>query len=137
MPVVERGFGMDRTLYKLPVLILDDYSDLTPEILRQAYVEALYRADDWEYERMTHQYWEHLLFSVSQTLDVNIMLDKHPMTAEDANFTRPLIPFDCAAMGGCGAGTKRTPKQSCAIDTSVMNSRYRWDWDHSINDKKN
>ena len=45
MPVAERGMGMDRTLYKLPVLLLDDFADLTESLLRTAYVEALYRAD--------------------------------------------------------------------------------------------
>jgi len=37
---------MDRTLYRLPALLLDDYADLTPLVLKQAYVEALCRADD-------------------------------------------------------------------------------------------
>ena len=27
------------------------------------------------------------------------MLKKHPMRAEDSKFTRPLIPFDCDAIG--------------------------------------
>ena len=46
MPVLERGVGLDRTLYRLPALLLDDFADLTEDLLRQAYVEALYRADD-------------------------------------------------------------------------------------------
>jgi hypothetical protein len=35
--------------------------------------------------------------------------------AVDLGFTRPLIPFDCEEMGGCGPGTLRVPKKSCAI----------------------
>jgi hypothetical protein len=46
MPVLERGIGFDRTLYRLPALLVDDFADLTPELVRQAYVEALYRVDD-------------------------------------------------------------------------------------------
>ena len=46
MPVLERGVGLDRTLYRLPVLLVDDFADLTPDLLRQAYVEAIYRADE-------------------------------------------------------------------------------------------
>lgn len=46
MPVLERGIGLDRTLYRLPALLVDDFADLTEDLVRQAYVEALYRADD-------------------------------------------------------------------------------------------
>lgn len=130
MPVLERGMGMDRTFYKLPILLVDDYSEITEAMIRQAYVEALYRVDSWEYERMTKQYWEHLFYEVADSGSIEPMLRKHPMSAEDSNFTRPLVPFDCEAMqGGCGPGTKRTPKQSsCAIDPSVLKVNYRWKW---------
>jgi hypothetical protein len=56
------------------------------------------------------------------------MLRLHPMEAEDASFTRPLIPFDCEAMGGCGSGTKRVPKKSCSIDPKVDMKTYDWEW---------
>ena len=46
MPVLEKGTGLDRTLYRLPALLVDDFADLTPHIVRQAYLEALYRVDD-------------------------------------------------------------------------------------------
>ena len=46
MPVLERGVGLDRTLYRLPALLVDDFVALTEDLVRQAYVEALYRADD-------------------------------------------------------------------------------------------
>ena len=35
MPVMERGIGLDRTYHNLPVLFVDDYSHITPELLRQ------------------------------------------------------------------------------------------------------
>jgi hypothetical protein len=52
------------------------------------------------------------------------------MEAEDASFTRPLIPFDCEAMGGCGSGTKRVPnpKKSCAVDYKEDIKKYDWNW---------
>lgn len=87
MPVVERGMGMDRTLYRLPVLLLDDYDELTPALVRQAYVEALYRADEWEYERMTRRWWERLIFDISYSGSIEPLLHFHPMKAEDAGFT--------------------------------------------------
>ena len=46
MPILEKGIGLDRTLYKLPALLVEDFADLTPMLVRQAYVEALYRADE-------------------------------------------------------------------------------------------
>eukprot|EP01035_Chromulina_nebulosa_P022400 gene22400-29004_t len=57
MPVIERGVGLDRTVYKLPVLLVDDFYDINPEMLRQAYVEALYWSEEWEYERMLVKHW--------------------------------------------------------------------------------
>ena len=127
---------MERTLYKLPVLFVDDFADLTPFKIKQAYVEALYHADLWDYKRMTKQYWQSLIYEVSETTNIKSLLLKHPMNAEDSNFTRPLVPFDCESMGGCGLETKRTPKKSCAIDPTVLSSSYKWHWDHSINDPK-
>ena len=58
VPVIEKGVGLDRTVYKLPVLIVEDYYKLTPALLQQAYTEALYRGikGEWEYQRMTLGY---------------------------------------------------------------------------------
>ena len=128
MAVLERATGLDRTLYRLPALLLEDFAAITPAIIRQAYVEALYRADEWDYTRLTEAYWETLLFETSRTGTLDYVLERHPMSAEDATFTRPMIPFDCDAMGGCGPGTKRVPKQSCAIDPGTDYSKYDWFW---------
>lgn len=130
MPVVERGMGMDRTFYRLPVLMLDDYADLTPELLRTAYVEALYLADQWEYERMTKRWWERLIFEVSFSSSTEPLLHYHPMRAQDTDFTRPLVPFDCVKMGGCGKGTRRVPRKSCGIDISLVSDKYNFRWKH-------
>ena len=66
MPVMERGTGLDRSLYKLPVLLVDDFADVTPELVRQAYVEALYRVDEWQYGRITEKHWIGILKEVGQ-----------------------------------------------------------------------
>eukprot|EP00595_Chromulina_sp_UTEXLB2642_P002092 CAMPEP_0196765190 /NCGR_PEP_ID=MMETSP1095-20130614/7773_1 /TAXON_ID=96789 ORGANISM="Chromulina nebulosa, Strain UTEXLB2642" /NCGR_SAMPLE_ID=MMETSP1095 /ASSEMBLY_ACC=CAM_ASM_000446 /LENGTH=124 /DNA_ID=CAMNT_0042122795 /DNA_START=9 /DNA_END=380 /DNA_ORIENTATION=+ len=124
MPVIERGVGLDRTVYKLPVLLVDDFIDINPFMLRQAYVEALYWADEWEYERLLVKHWEYMLFEASETASDEVLQRLHPMSAVDTNFTRPLVPFDCESMGGCGPGTKRVPKKSCAIDPSVLSFSY-------------
>ena len=119
MAVLERGVGLDKTVHRLPALLVDDFSEVTPELLRTAYVEALYRADDFEFERLTQSYWHKLLRKVSREKSLQPFLDKFPAHADvDPSFTRPLIPYDyqgtCGLDGSlCGKGTKRTPRSSC------------------------
>jgi hypothetical protein len=122
MAIVERGMGLDRTYYRLPVLLLDDYYDISTTIVKQAYVEALYRAGDWEYDRLTISYWTKLITEVSYSGKIDYAMERHPMSAIDEGFTRPLVPFSCDR--GCGVGTKRTPKKSCGIDESLLNEKY-------------
>ena len=148
MPVMEKGLGLDRTVYKLPVLLVEDFADVTENILRQAYVEAMYIALDpcyadkelygtpqcmtFELERITRPYWEELLWEASLTGSMASMLRKHPMNATDEGFTRPLVPFTCGSPGderggsGCGPGTKRTPKKSCGIDLNMDFKSYNY-----------
>jgi hypothetical protein len=71
---------------------------------------------------MTHMWFERLLYEVSEAESIDPLLRLHPMAAVDLNFTRPLVPFNCELMGGCGAGTKRTPKKSCAIEMTQSNN---------------
>jgi len=127
---------MDRTFYRLPVLMLDDYADLTEPMLRTAYVEALYRADDWEFARMTQAWYERLIYQVAARGDIEPLMRLHPMLSEDRKFTRPLVPFTCSGrqQQQCGAGTKRVPKRSCAIDPEIVKPGYRWDWVHRAPD---
>eukprot|EP00607_Mallomonas_marina_P007416 CAMPEP_0182416270 /NCGR_PEP_ID=MMETSP1167-20130531/528_1 /TAXON_ID=2988 /ORGANISM="Mallomonas Sp, Strain CCMP3275" /LENGTH=518 /DNA_ID=CAMNT_0024588887 /DNA_START=129 /DNA_END=1685 /DNA_ORIENTATION=- len=124
VPVIERGVGLDRTLWKLPALLVDDFADLTPELIRGAYVEALYRADEWEYERITQRWWERLLFRVSEAGNTEELLKLHPMKAVDESFIRPLWPFDCSK--GCGPGMKRIPKEMCLMNSSTNLATYKW-----------
>lgn len=65
---MEKRTGLDRSLYKLPALLLDDFADLTPELLRQAYVEAIYRADQWDFTRLTERHWQRLVYMVTSTI---------------------------------------------------------------------
>ena len=59
MPVLERSIGLDRSWHKLPVLQLDDFYEVTPAVVRQAYVEALYHAHfhRWDYRRLTQAWY--------------------------------------------------------------------------------
>ena len=111
--VIERAVGFDRTLWRLPALLVDDFYDITPELLRAAYVEALYRADEFEFERLTQRFWFTVIANVSATMSVVPLLEKFPMKAEEPNFARPREPYSCGITNTCGKGTKRIPKQSC------------------------
>jgi hypothetical protein len=113
IPVVERGFGFERTLWKLPALFVDDYADLTADMIRLAYVEAIYRADEWEYNRLTRKYWQDLVYQTSITENLDYVMERHPMRAVDEDFMRPYTYFNCKRMGGCGPDTKRTPYNNC------------------------
>lgn len=43
-------FSVTLQLLRLPTLLVDDFDEVAPELLRVTYVEALYRADDFEFE---------------------------------------------------------------------------------------
>ncbi len=60
---------------------MDDYADLTADMIREAYVEAIYRADEWEYERLTMKFWRDTVFEVAKTENTSIVLERHPMKA--------------------------------------------------------
>jgi hypothetical protein len=134
MPIMERGVGFDRTMHRLPALLVDDFSELSLHTIQQAYVEALYwaLADAWEYQRVTPQWWNGLIHEASAAGNAKVLEQHHPYSAVDTGFTRPLIPFDCAKMGGCGPRTKRVPKKSCAIDFDTNWVEYTkanmWTW---------
>lgn len=100
-------------MWRLPALLLDDFNDVTPELLRSAYVESIYRADEFEFERLTQNYWYSVITNVSASISIKPLLDAFPMRAEDADFTRPRVPYDCGRTNTCGPGTKRTPRESC------------------------
>ena len=102
---------------------MDDFDEVTPELLRSAYVEALYRAEEFEFERLTQSFWWSFIMRVSETKSADAVLDTFPLESEDPTFTRPLVPFQCTVDGKdekglrtrpvCGPGTKRTPLKSC------------------------
>eukprot|EP00975_Prorocentrum_lima_P071724 12939287-Prorocentrum_lima.AAC.1 len=111
--VLEKGVGFDRTMWRLPALLVEDFYEITPELLRTAYLEALYRAKEFEFKRLTMSYWFSVLANVSASMSTQPFLDAFPLEAEDQNFARPRIPYECGRTNSCGRGTKRTPRMSC------------------------
>ena len=107
------SFLLSSQLYKLPVLFVDDFADVNSALLKSAYVEALYRAEEFEFERLTQSFWYDLIGLTASTGSNARMLEKFPMTAEDPTFTRPAVVYECGKTNSCGPGTKRIPKRSC------------------------
>lgn len=110
IPIFERGVGYERTFWKLPVLLVDDYSEVNEDLLRQAYVEAMYRASEFEYFRLRQSFWTDIIgFTASSVYNKkgDFLSKVFPMKAEKENFVRPFHPCDNCIPG------KITPKTYC------------------------
>ncbi len=93
-------------------MLVDDFDLVTPALLRQAYLEALYYADEFEFERLKQSYWFTFITNVSISANPATILEKFPAEAEDPNWARPFKVFSCGP-GGCRKGTKKGPVNSC------------------------
>ena len=100
-------------MWRLPALVVDDFDAVTPELLHSAYVEALYRAEEFEFQRLKQSWWWEFISEVSSTKSSQPLYDRFPPEAQDSTFTRPLVDFSCWDTNSCGRGTKRIPKKSC------------------------
>lgn len=98
-------------VWRLPVLLVNDFAEVTPLLLRQAYIEAVYRADEFQFQRLTQSYWYSFIMRVAKQQRVETILESFP-AVEDPTFTRPAVPYSCDA-GRCGTGTKHPPAISC------------------------
>jgi hypothetical protein len=102
--------------WRLPVLLVDDFYDVTEELLRSAYVQAIYDIDQFEFERLQQSFWYGVIYNVSSARHAGPMLDKFPMAAETPGFVRPFQPFHCGDRNErCGHSQPpiQTPKMSC------------------------
>ena len=95
------------------MLLVDDFAEINEQLLRTAYLEALYHYKEFEFERLKQSFWFSVIMNASVTKSSQILLDKFPMEAEDRTFRRPFIRYECAKTNTCGAGTFRIPKESC------------------------
>ena len=75
------------------MLLVDDFYDISSNMLHTAYIEAIYHADDFLYEKLTQQFWFDVLKKLSTVgLHASDLLTKYfPMKAEDHTFARPAI----------------------------------------------
>ena len=84
-------------------------------LLLAAAYKALYRADDFEFNRLKQSFWWDVIYNVSKSMSIEPLLHFFPMEAEDIGFTRAKEPYECGKFNPhrCGPGTKRIPKTSC------------------------
>ena len=61
IPIVESNAGLDRTYASLPVLVISNYSVLTPQLLHKAYPCFLAHAHEFKYKHLTRIYWQYLI----------------------------------------------------------------------------
>jgi hypothetical protein len=113
IPILEKGIGIDKTMWRLPALIVEDFDMVTPELLHMAYVEAIYRVKEFEFERLTQTFWWSFILNVSRTMSTETVLSKFPLESEDPTFCRPFERFTCHDSNSCGPGTKKIPKSFC------------------------
>jgi hypothetical protein len=64
IPILERtrGGGWEKTTEKLPVLWVDDFALVTPELLEREYPLIIERTD-YEFEKLTKEWWVNLVHS--------------------------------------------------------------------------
>ena len=77
--VAEKVPGLDRSYWRLPVLLVDDFAAVTTPMLRSCYVEAMYRAQNFEFERLKQSYWWTVIHEVSMSSSTEAYLTKFPL----------------------------------------------------------
>jgi len=80
IPIVEHS-TFDRTFAGLPVMLVDDFGDVSVSNLTATYAEFVRKADDWDFTRLTPKYWSDLIAHVLATGSSDIVQKNHPIPA--------------------------------------------------------
>ena len=78
IPVVESNPGFDRTYSRLPVLVVRNYTDLTPSLLRRAYPCFRENAHRFDFRALTLPYWLDLVDEAVRTGSIDHVTRQHP-----------------------------------------------------------
>lgn len=62
-------------------------------MIQIAYIEAIYRIDEWDYNRLTSRHWRDLIFQTAASESLDYVLQKHPMSAGKSYCRFILFPF--------------------------------------------
>lgn len=86
IPVVESNAGFDRTYSNLPVLVVRDYRELTPELLHRAYPCFVKHAAQFRYEHLTLAYWREMVVKAIVTGSIEHITEAHPTRNKYCDF---------------------------------------------------
>lgn len=86
VPIVESNLGFDRTYSNLPVLVVRNYSDVTPQLLRRAYPCFVKHAHLYNYRHLTESYWLDLVRTAVRTGSVEHVTREHPFRNKYCDF---------------------------------------------------
>ena len=73
-------------VWKLPVLLVDDFIDVTPMLLRQAYIESIYQVEHFDFRRLTQSYWDELILRTSNSQSNKYFFEQFPAFLEPTIF---------------------------------------------------
>lgn len=78
IPILESNPGFDRTYSSLPVLVVQNYSSVTPELLEEAYLCFLKNAPYFKYNHLTSRYWRKLIYKAVIYGNITHVSRNHP-----------------------------------------------------------
>ena len=78
IPIVESNPGLDRTYSFLPVLVVSNYSYLSPQLLRAAYPCFIEHAHEFKYKHLTSMYWQILIRRAVDSASIDHVERNHP-----------------------------------------------------------
>ena len=91
IPVVESNPpGLDRAYSNLPVLVVRNFSDVTPEFLEKAYPCFCEHAEQFNYNLLKASYWYNLTHFTAHTGSLEKITENHPYRNKYCDFLPPL-----------------------------------------------
>ena len=90
IPIMERGFGLERTYAYLPVFWIDSFENLTAEKLAYAYPLFVALRDEFDFSRLRKDYWTSLMVNVSLEKSEDLLRVNHPFPKQ--RIIWPIVP---------------------------------------------
>ncbi|KAI2501239.1 hypothetical protein MHU86_13255 [Fragilaria crotonensis] len=90
IPIMERGFGLERTYAYLPVFWIDTFDNLTPEKLAYAYPLFAALRNEFDFSRLQKKYWKSLMMNVFKEKSDDLLRVKHPFPKQRVIW--PVVP---------------------------------------------
>lgn len=133
IPIVETNAGFDRTYSSLPVLVVQNYSSLTPEFLEEAYPCFVKHARYFRYRHLTTTYWRKLIYKAVVSGNITHVNKNHPFKNPYCDFSHvaPLqeniqiaIDYESGhpSTGHTTKNKKRKPKKQISSIQQIPNA---------------